>query len=318
MDKASAERLIQQMKAAIDLETAVAAQNVIIQSYIKKTDEMKPELHSEPHPGEPQKPEYQDPQFEESWRALLMGLGVILILIGAVGIIAGITEGWASFGRGQSVYYCMSLIIGLICIIPFLKKRSDIKRQNDAKQTEYEKQMIRWKEKVSNIDASNEKLRIDLINETEAWLNSKSRNLEELQKILNHTKELLIELYMQDFIYYKYRNLPALTRIYEYFITGRCDELTGPHGAYNLYEDEVRKDMVISQIGQDIENLEEIEQTQSMRKIMQWKTEPVRREIAEIRDYTGSIMELSAVNAYYSALTARNTEISATMHLLNG
>ena len=84
-------------------------------------------------------------------------------------------------------------------------------------------------------------------------------------KHLKKSKALLSSFYNnKELIYPKYHNLPALTSIYEYLVTGRCDELTGPHGAYNLYEDEVRKDTVISQLNLVIDNLEKIKQNQYM------------------------------------------------------
>lgn len=105
-------------------------------------------------------------------------------------------------------------------------------------------------------------------------------------------------------------------------VTGRCDELKGPHGAYNLYEDEIRKDTVISQLNRVIENLEQIKQNQYMlyqqvRKISD-NTEVIKHELDAIRGYTVKLTELSALNTYYSSLTAKNTGVSALFHVLNG
>ena len=98
--------------------------------------------------------------------------------------------------------------------------------------------------------------------------------------------------------------------------------MAGPYGAYNLYEDEIRKDTVISQLSAVVTHLEEIKQNQYMLyqqvKLMNSNLSAIDQELATIKSYTGSIMQLSAVNLYYSALTASNTDISATMHLLNG
>ena len=48
------------------------------------------------------------------------------------------------------------------------------------------------------------------------------------------------------------------------------------------------------------------------------ETFTIRRELQEIKGYTIDLTELAALNTYYSALTARNSEISAAYHLLNG
>mgnify|MGYP007024707781 CR=1 FL=1 len=46
----------------------------------------------------------------------------------------------------------------------------------------------------------------------------------------------------------KYRNLVAVSQIYEYILSGRCTELGGYQGAYNLYEQETRMDIVIMRL----------------------------------------------------------------------
>ena len=154
------------------------------------------------------------------------------------------------------------------------------------------------------------------------WSDNTEANFCVLNEQLFNTKHLLERLYRLDYIYAKYQNLPALTSIYEYFLTGRCDELSGPHGAYNLYEDEVRKDTVISQLNAVIENLEQIKQNQYMLyqqvKTIQQNTASINYELQQIKSVTFDIAQLSSVNAYYAAITARNTEISAVFHLLNG
>lgn len=126
-------------------------------------------------------------------------------------------------------------------------------------------------------------------------------------------------MYDKGIIYRKYCTLPALTSIYEYFITGRCTELTGPHGAYNLYEDELRKDTVISQLNTVIENLEQIKQNQYLLyqqvKAIQENTSAIASELRQIKGYTVAIAQLTVLNAYYAALNERNTRITMYYHL---
>jgi len=139
------------------------------------------------------------------------------------------------------------------------------------------------------------------------------------QPHIDETNSLLERLYDKNIIYRKYCNLPALTSIYEYFITGRCTELIGPHGAYNMYEDELRKDTVISQLNTVIENLEQIKQNQYMLyqqvKSINENTQVIASELRQIKGYTVQIAQLSALNAYYAALNERNTRITMYYHL---
>lgn len=144
-------------------------------------------------------------------------------------------------------------------------------------------------------------------------------NNQAAQPHIDETHALLERLYDKNIIYRKYCPLPALTSMYEYFVTGRCTELTGPHGAYNMYEDEVRKDTVISQLNTVIENLEQIKQNQYMLyqqvKSINENTQVITSELRQIKGYTVQIAQLSALNAYYAALNERNTRITMYYHL---
>lgn len=56
------------------------------------------------------------------------------------------------------------------------------------------------------------------------------------------------ELKSMNIIYPKYTDFSTLCTLYEYFQSGRSNELTGPHGAYNLYESESRTDNIINKL----------------------------------------------------------------------
>ena len=70
------------------------------------------------------------------------------------------------------------------------------------------------------------------------------------------------ELYSYNVIYKKYRNLIALSSIYEYLDSGRCDALVGAHGAYNLFEKEARANEIIIKLNVIIKSLEKIRTNQ--------------------------------------------------------
>lgn len=153
------------------------------------------------------------------------------------------------------------------------------------------------------------------------WEKSKGTLISTICKNLDTTNSLLDRWYANDTIYPKYRNLPALTSIYEYFMTGRCDELSGPHGAYNMYEDEMRKDTVIFQLNMVIANLEQIKNSQYMLyqqvSSIQRDTQRVVQDVQMIRGYSLVTAQMTSLNAYYAALTASHTRISAACELFD-
>ena len=88
--------------------------------------------------------------------------------------------------------------------------------------------------------------------------------ISELDAPIEQTRAILEELYALDYIYPKYRNMIAMTSIYEYYLSGRVDMLTGPNGAYNLFEQESRQNIIISNLETINTNLEAIKYNQCL------------------------------------------------------
>ena len=177
----------------------------------------------------------------------------------------------------------------------------------------YSEQMKKYNEDYEMCLEENKTRKEEFIYNQKCWEDSCTKMRETLEKPLKETKENLERVYAKNIIYPKYRNLPALTSIYEYYVTGRCEELSGPYGAYNLYEDEVRKDKIISQLNTVIANLEQIKQNQY--KLyeqvcqIQSNTNRMVRELNAIKGYVIELTNLTALNTYYNGVTALNTRI---------
>lgn len=209
----------------------------------------------------------------------------------------------------------MAIAIGIIGGIAYtVIDNKSITKQNNLSLANYEENCKKEKETYSkNLSIYQRQM--------DDWKRQTAQARSTMDVALEKSQRILSQFYDEDLIYPKYRNLPALTSIYEYLVTGRCDELAGPHGAYNMYEDEVRKDMVISQLNTVIENLESIKQNQYMlyKQVNEITTQAymINREIRNIRSYTQAITELTALNTYYTGLAARNSQITAAYHLLS-
>lgn len=89
-----------------------------------------------------------------------------------------------------------------------------------------------------------------------------TQEVNEIEEILTKLIECREKLYSLDIIYPKYRNLIALTTIYEYLKSGRCNELEGQAGAYNLFESETRANIIIAKLEDISESLEQIQANQ--------------------------------------------------------
>lgn len=84
---------------------------------------------------------------------------------------------------------------------------------------------------------------------------------------------------------------------------------------------EKKRPTVISQLSTVIANLEQIKQNQYMLyqqvKTIQKTASVIGNELVKIRGYTAALTELSAMNAYYNAVSACNSRIMTAYHLLS-
>ena len=89
-----------------------------------------------------------------------------------------------------------------------------------------------------------------------------NRELPVLQRKMEETQLLLQEYYDQDVVYPKYQNLVAISSFYEYLSSKRCKRLTGRDGAYDIFEREIRQDIIIAQLEEIIDQLAQIKRNQ--------------------------------------------------------
>ena len=109
---------------------------------------------------------------------------------------------------------------------------------------------------LNKLKERNEKLKRDL--NTMQYCET---NILELQEIRKRAAKDLEEHYANSLIFPKYHYFIAVAQILEYFESGRCETLAGADGAYNLYESELRQNIIISNLEMIGNTLEEIKDT---------------------------------------------------------
>ena len=301
MSSPSQNELLDYIKTAIEIETDLATQEQIMNQCCLDIQHRKPSLQQDALPSMPQVEDTSTQWTGAGYVGIGGGIFIFLILLISVGSYDGGI--WVSL-----LLLAFFAIPGILCIQYGKKREAKVEQQMQAYFEQTQQIQDRNQEKKNTYNSA-----IRQCNESEEAIRAA------IQPGITETKALLEKLYDKNIIYRKYCTLPALTSIYEYFITGRCTELTGPHGAYNLYEDELRKDTVISQLNAVIENLEQIRHNQYMLyqqvKSIQENTSAIASELRQIKGYTVQIAQLTALNAYYAALNERNTRITMYYHL---
>ena len=128
------------------------------------------------------------------------------------------------------------------------------------------------------------------------------------EKKLADTRQLLWEAYDKGLLYGKYRNFVPVCSICEYLESGRCSELGGPDGAYNLFEQEIRANMVITQLGSILSKLDRIQANQAM---LYDAISTGNRLTSQLIEQTNESIRLGEYNAQQNAITAYNTQQTA-------
>ena len=139
--------------------------------------------------------------------------------------------------------------------------------------------------------------------------------------VFNQVQSTLNAYYNTNVVYAKYRGLVPITMFCEYFESGRCTTLEGHEGAYNIYENEIRLNLIITKLDDIITRLDRIQSNQYMLANM---LGDCTRQIARLSDaadqqirHMRKIEANTEAAAYYSQLTERNTAYANWFYYLN-
>lgn len=119
----------------------------------------------------------------------------------------------------------------------------------------------------NRINRENQNLQIqhhNLIKNNEKKLQNLQDGIAIIQNKLCETQRVLDTYYKRDIIYPKYQGFIPISSFLEYLKSGRCDSLMGHEGAYNIYENEMRLNLIITKMDDVIRQLENIRSAQYM------------------------------------------------------
>jgi hypothetical protein len=213
-------------------------------------------------------------------------VAVMIILAGVVGLL------FNSEGVELAIMLISVWVIG-----PFAGRRASdsLKKRREAAdqpriEGEYQTALRR------------EATRLENENRQKALLQPQLNNINQL---LSSTEKILKELYGYGIIFPKYRSLIPVAMFAEYIESGRCSDLQGHEGAYNIFENELRLNRIINKMEVVIERLDSIQQTQYM--LYDAVTESNRIAAAGL----GELHEMgksAALTAMYTKESARNSK----------
>lgn len=251
------ENLKEYLDIVVDMEKSVFFQNTL-EYFIKKQmkdleDYEKNKVFIRPTAPQEKKVVDQVKFYGTAYFFMIAGLfGLFLIILPLLG-------GLWSFGP-FGIFCALLFTVPGVCLVSRgieavrdytkeEKKCEDEKKDYEKKYAEYNKQKEEFQVQVEK----NYSVR-----------SYYSNLLREVQKKRDRSKAVLENIYSEGIIYYKYRNLPMVSTIYEYIATGRCSTLEGYEGAYNLLETEMRLDRIVTSLDKILLKLDQLQRTQYM------------------------------------------------------
>ncbi len=242
-------------------------------------------------------PEPKPPERETINNELFMGVTVFIggpIAIG-VGVLRLI--GTLDLGAGFRVTF---ITFAIFAFLVFLWVAVGAILDNDDRKEKYQQALAQYP-----IDVQNEE---DAYQQALRFAGYYDQLIAQQEKKLADTRQLLWEAYDKGLLYGKYRNFVAVCSICEYLESGRCSELGGPDGAYNLFEQEIRMNLIITQLGLIISELDEIRENQAM---LYDAISTGNRLTSQLIEQTNESIRLGEYNAQQNAITAYNTQQTA-------
>lgn len=248
----------------------------------------------------------------ESWRILRLLLGMLILIITFARYYISATENSPSARRKEKEEYDKSLLQHKKAMIKYEKEDLAKYKEEEAKRkAEFVKEEEKYNRKIEEAKSLNE--------QRKKKIDATHNGVLAMQKTLAETKDTLKKVYSINVVHPKYQNMVAMCSIYEYFETGRCTSLKGADGAYNMYEAELRQNLIIGRLDTIIKKLDTIKNNQytlycelrETNRILQ----SISQEVASISSATDSIASSaylisrqSSITAVCAQATAKNTE----------
>ena len=312
MDNLNAQQLKEYLKSVFDLEGAVYQHQQLVDGYITQRNKNLP---SEPVKNLPTPPAKPVPRVtttsqNNTLSAKFIGLALVFALTGFFSLflifypLSIMGEWWADEESCTSmiIFGIILLPIAIFCFYLIMqekkKQKERIDVENQADYAKYEQAMQSHRIAVANAEkAHSNKMQLYVQRRTD-YNRETNEQLQKFDEVKTTLQTSLTKLYSQNIVYAKYRNLVAISTIYEYFDSGRCTELEGPNGAYNMYEGELRSNIIICSLSQIISDLGQIKNGQYA------LYEQIRRSNENVTHLLNNIYNAQMLTAYYAEAAA--------------
>lgn len=256
----SPEQITEYLKWASKLEASLYSQRQFMEDAKKEFDAARPKKAELPSPEAPEKPVRAK---DDIWEIDNHRVAAIVFFSAAAPFVVG-----GLYGKLMEAFVLGFLlaIVGIcfLCAAKIAKKR--VRTQNEYA---YQEALDEYNQAMKDYKAECEKVKLRQMGRNQDYYEAYGiveancdKTLAKLEELYQDTETVLSDFYSKEVLFGKYQDLFAVTTLYEYFALGRCNELTGPFGAYNLYEHELETGKIIGDYSKLSGRLPEIRRSQ--------------------------------------------------------
>lgn len=297
------------LKCVFELEGALYKHQKLVDGYTDRRNKNVPQEPPKYLPTPPTKPIPKIASTSTPMNKMSPQSAGVAVLLTITGCISFFLIFW-SLGMMASGYDTSSLLIWGIIISPvpiycfyYLRKEkkaqeSKVESENKLEYQKYEREMEAHRILVANAETEHSNKMQKYWVQRADYNKETAEQLQKFNEVKTTLQNSLTKLYSQNVIYAKYRNLVAVATIYEYFDSGRCTELEGPNGAYNMYEGELRSNIIICSLSQIIADLTQIKNGQYA------LYEQISRSNENVTYLLNNIYNAQMLTAYYAEAAA--------------
>ena len=241
---------------------------IAAESRHKAIDSIKKRIASEKQKVEKTKPDIcynrKEPLVKTRFPIISLIALILSIITLLVVVLGWIFKWWFKlFNQIAAAFVCGGgtlisiILIGLFIHVfdGYLKAYDDKKRTNKS---------IEYGNKMAEIEYAKYTKAMASYNEAKATLPGRIKPLQEEIDRLNNEFSLLNLAYEKsmNFLYPKYRSIVCVCQFTQYLESGRCESFEGPYGCYNLFEQELRMNLIINKLDVVIKKLDVVIQNQ--------------------------------------------------------
>lgn len=283
---------------AAELEVAIYTQKKLMDEHQTKLRNGRPKPPNKPKVSAPIPPVKPKPKAQQS--STFNVKIIVFIVIAAIGCI-----GLISTLPALGIFVTLGCIVAVACMSS--TNNSSVADDRTAAR-KYEQELAKYNQAMESYKRGrqyaeqNYNYAMQEFNSIVGEYDTKSAKIVDQHENTLRTLEKTLEIhYGSNVVFPKYRNMVAMTMINEYLMSGRCYELEGPNGAYNLYEMELRQNIIIGQLSSIITNLEQIRENQySLYQEMVKANNTVESILRSVK----GVEENTRLTAYFTGVTA--------------